>query len=547
MPSRNSSCLVTALCTTSLLISLSAYAAGIAAPEDYPALSAKQMGHVRHMINLANQIDGDWSLMGNTPAGDDFDAYQFQISFSAYALAAAHYHYTPAHRDLYHDTSARLIKKMTYKDVWDYWAQMSKFEYVRGDDGEQNAYTEDDWFGWIDPNAKKNIMYSGHLLQMVGLHETLFNDRRYDEPGSLLFRFASVSYDGSPTEIQYNHDRLAKVIYDQFLEDDFRGIECERNAVYAECQQHPILGLMHYDAKHDTEMAPLVQKEFSKTIKEKQYISPVTHTTMYFLDVKRDEVIPTPYAYSDGWNGHAHHTWDKELIDRIYPEQRKRYLPAMLRGEPEQDMGWTASFDFGWFVLLASEVGDTETVETLGQYADEHFNPTWRDGGYYYPHTPNYREDYSRDPDGFIANISPVTGNVLVGFARINPKNGLWSIYNRTWDKDHFSEPYVTGVDFLAANVNQAVYDNSRHALVVGLTPGPIKSDNTSFFVHQLDPEMTYSVTRDGQPIGHVQMKDKTSVPGAEWQADNSLKISTSLQRPHSFVLQGLPERMAAD
>ena len=30
------------------------------------------------------------------------------------------------------------------------------------------TYTEDDWYGWIDPNIKKNIMYSGHLLQNGG-------------------------------------------------------------------------------------------------------------------------------------------------------------------------------------------------------------------------------------------------------------------------------------------------------------------------------------------------------------------------------------------
>ena len=93
---------------------------------DYPSLNEKQIGHVRHMINLANRLDGDWSMMGNTGGGMNFDAYQFQIAFAAYALAVTQDHFVPAHRDLYQDTSARLIKKMMYKDVWDYWAQMSK-------------------------------------------------------------------------------------------------------------------------------------------------------------------------------------------------------------------------------------------------------------------------------------------------------------------------------------------------------------------------------------------------------------------------------------
>ena len=55
------------LASASLLITLMNPGFGVAAdinPEDYPALSTKQMGHVRHMINIANQLDGDFSLMG---------------------------------------------------------------------------------------------------------------------------------------------------------------------------------------------------------------------------------------------------------------------------------------------------------------------------------------------------------------------------------------------------------------------------------------------------------------------------------------------------
>ena len=530
---------------SSLAFPVVGLAAG-ATPESYPVLSTKQMGHVRHMINLANQLDGDWSMMGDTSPGSNFDAYQFQIAFAAYALAVTHYHYTPAHRDLYSDVSAKLIEKMIYKDVWDYWAQMSKSEWVGTDDGAELAHTEKNWYGWIDPNIKKNIMYSGHLLQMVGLHEMLTGDRRYDAPGALTFRFAPVQYGQSPTEIKYDHDRLAKVIYDQFVEEDFRGIECERNAVYTECNQHPILGLMHYDLKHATRFAPVVQREFKKTIEKRHYVSPETHTTMYYLDVKKDEVIPATYAWSDGWNGHAHHVWDKQLIESIYPHQRKLYIPSMFEGAPGEDMGWTASFDFGWFALLASEVGDTETVQTMADYADAHFQPTWKDGGYYYPSTPDYQYNFTRDEKGFIQNVGPATGNVLIGFARINPKDGLWQIYNHPWDKSHFAEPFISDVEFLEANVTRAIFDANEDALVVTLTPGPVKSEKTSFTVRQLDPLKTYTLTKDGAHQGEIRGSDHTQPPGAEWQADGSLRITTGLRESHSFVLKARSATVAA-
>jgi hypothetical protein len=477
-----------------------------------------------------------------------FHAHQFQLAFAAYALASAHYHYTPAHRDLYQEASARLIKRMIYKDVWDYWAHVSKFDITgRTEEGGENLWrTEEDWYGWIDPNIKKNIMYSGHLLQMVGLHESLFNDRRYDEPGSLTFRFASVEYGQGPIEIKYDHDRLTKVIYDQFEEDHFRGIECELNAVYAECNQHPILGLMSYDFKHGTKFSPVVQREFKKVMMERNYIDPETKTTMYFLKVREDEVIPATYAWADGWNGHAQHVWDKQFIESIYPDQQKRYIPSMFEGAPGEDMGYTASFDFGWFALLVSEVGDVETVKTMTDYADAHFNPTWKDGGYYYPTTPDYQYNFTRNEKGFIQNVGPVTGNVLIGFARINPADGLWQIYNQPWDKPHFAEPFITDVEYLEASVTQAVYDAEKDALIVTLAPGPVKSEATSFTVRQLDPMKTYSLTRDGQLLGEINGSRGSALPRTEWQSDGSLRITTGLAEPHSFVLKATSTNLAA-
>ena len=525
--------------------SLAVPAAGLAVgpnPADYPALSTKQMGHVRHMINMANDLPGDFSLMGRMDPVYlmSFHAYQFQFAFAAYALASAHCHYTPAHRNLYQDASSRLIKRMIYKDVWDYWAHVSKFDITgrTEEDGENVWRTEDDWYCWIDPNIKKNIMYSGHLLQMVGLHETLFNDHRYDEAGSLTFRYAPPQYGQDPIEIKYDHDRLTTVIYDQFKEDHFRGIECERNAVYAECNQHPILGLMSYDLGHDTSFAPEVQKKFKKVMVERNYIDPETKTTMYFLKVREDEVIPATYAWADGWNGHAQHVWDKQFIESIYPDQQKRYIPSMLKGEPGEDMGYTASFDFGWFALLASEVGDAETVQTMTDYADAHFNPTWMDGGLMYPSSPDYLWNFMRDEKGLIQNVGPVTGNVLIGFARINPADGLWQIYNKPFDKSHFADPHITDVEYLEASVTQAVYDAEKDALIVTLAPGPVKSEATSFNVRQLDSAKTYSLIKDGQLLGEINKNKGVALPEAEWQTDGSLRITTGLGEPHSFVLK---------
>ena len=221
----------------------------------------------------------------------------------------------------------------------------------------------------------------------------------------------------------------------------------------------------------------------------------------------------------------------------MYREQRKLYIPGMFQGEPGSDMGWTSSFDFGWFAVLAAEVGDGKTVATMLEYADEHFGPTWRDGGLYYPHTRDYRENFNRDENGFIHNISPVTGNVLVAMTRLNPGDGLWTLYNQPREEPYFSDPFVSGVEYIEANVTQAIWDREKSALIVTLTPGPVAAENTTFTVNQLDPSMSYSVSRDGERLGVVSGGSDSSVANAAWNVDGTLTISTELDAAHSFVV----------
>ena len=162
---------------------------------------------------------------------------------------------------------------------------------------------------------------------------------------------------------------------------------------------------------------------------------------MYFLKVKEDEVVPATYAWADGWNGHAQHVWDKEYIESIYPDQQERYIPSMLRGWPFENMGWTRHSTFGWFALLASEVGDTETVQTMSDYADAHFEPTWNDGGYYYPSHRIYHTTSLGTGNGLIHNVGPVTGNVLLALLASIRRTGCGTFITGPLSQSHFAEP----------------------------------------------------------------------------------------------------------
>jgi phage tail sheath protein FI len=85
----------------------------------------------------------------------------------------------------------------------------------------------------------------------------------------------------------------------------------------------------------------------------------------------------------------------------------------------------TDSTDFGWVATWASEMGDRATLESLLEYADTFMSPTWRAGGLYYP-----RNDELVDDAANRTEFEPMTGNVLLGYARLNVEDGLWKFFN---------------------------------------------------------------------------------------------------------------------
>jgi hypothetical protein len=121
-------------------------------------------------------------MMGRAPMQEDYGAYRYQLAFMSYTLALAHYHRMPAAPALFRDSFDRLIKKMLHPEVWLYWRNAS---IGRG------PFTSDlpPLESRIDPVAEDNIMYSAYLQTMTLLNTTLFGDRKYEEPGSLSFKF----------------------------------------------------------------------------------------------------------------------------------------------------------------------------------------------------------------------------------------------------------------------------------------------------------------------------------------------------------------------
>jgi hypothetical protein len=115
--------------------------------------------------------------------------------------------------------------------------------------------------------------------------------------------------------------------------------------------------------------------------------------------------------------------------------------------------------DAGWVAAWVSEMGDQATLDGVLAHADRFMNPTWRDGGLYYP-----RNDTPTDAQGNRTEIEPMTGNVLLGYARLNVPDGIWGLYNRPWSPEHHTEPALVEVERDVEVSRAEVIDGVLHA-----------------------------------------------------------------------------------
>ena len=121
----------------------------------------------------------EWGLK-KEPEQLSFSSVRYQLAFTAYSAASTCYK-TPAYRQICDNILYDSIQKMIKKPVWTnlvdaHWGPKS---YNRGACSTPNN-PNSKWGAaptWPDPVAYQNIMYSGHLAQMLVLFESItYND-----------------------------------------------------------------------------------------------------------------------------------------------------------------------------------------------------------------------------------------------------------------------------------------------------------------------------------------------------------------------------------
>lgn len=485
---------------------------GWAAEPDLPILTDQQLGHLRHIERLAFLPDGEWALMGSSdPGQEDLTAYRYQLAQMAYAVGLTHYHHLPAAPGLFRNTFARLIHKMLRREVWSYWRETSR-SGPRLDPG-LKVLRE----GWTDPVKQENIMYSGHLHAMVGMYASLFDDDRYDAKGSLTFRYDPIFYGFGPEVYEYDHATLNQVIYDQMVASGWHGVPCEPNNVFIVCNQFPILGFRFFDLRKGTSLADTATAGYRAAWNRKGMRDGHGHIISTWM-VRQDHKVDAFSGGFDAWAGSAMNAWNRDEVRARYPGQVAEWLERrpdgliMLRSPrtvaavraaraagtppppPDRAFPWRNP-DLGYLAMWVSEMGDTETLRGLLGYADRYLNPTWDRGALYYP-----RNDQPNDAVGNMTYMDPVTGNAMLAYARLNVGDGLWSLYQRPFSREHFEEPALEevsdGTDVLGAR-----FDAGPQVLRLALRGSGGKTARAAVRVANVPADRSWVARRDGQVI----------------------------------------------
>lgn len=160
-----------------------------------------------------------WSEYWNIGGGQyGVSSIRYQAAFSGYAAASLGMR-TPAYPALTGRILESFIEHLLDRQAWRYITSYWK---------DHPAYP--------DPVAYENIMYSGHLMQLMALHEAMTGDTRYRTEG-----FDFVWDD----QKKFHHDLLSltAITVEQMRGNECGGVACEPGLVFFSCNNHPQIAL----------------------------------------------------------------------------------------------------------------------------------------------------------------------------------------------------------------------------------------------------------------------------------------------------------------
>lgn len=181
----------------------------------------------------------------------------------------------------------------------------------------------------------------------------------------------------------------------------------------------------------------------------------------------------------------------------VLKEKADQQSPATLAKAREQSHNFVnpafpyETISWGCFSMMLSELGKRKELGDILDYADSHLNPTWENGGLYYP-----RNDELLDAEGNMVHMEPHSGNSGIGYARLNVEDGQKKMWEQPWTRALLAaRPWVDGI-FFGDDVDflRGVWDERASAMIITLKTWTRQSRRVTFSVKNLPKGRSWAV-----------------------------------------------------
>lgn len=460
----------------------------IAGTESLEHMTDKQLAIQRwfaYMTFLNNGEDG-WKDWFNDEKQLGLDSYRYSLAFMAYASGAMVYK-TPAYRELTAKILDDSIQKLIEKKVWDfikvYW-------------DEEPTYP--------DPVAWENIMYSGHLMQIIALYESITGDMKYSTEGW------DFVWDDD-TKIHYDANKLMEVVFKQVESDETGGVPCEPDTIFIICNDHPQNAFLLYDSIHGTNYQSLSEK-WRKWMEENGALP--HHKGKEYLKISylRDRKMWTTgfgTPGSDGWALAWMYPWTsnpkfvcdgwESMRDNKLWKKDKEGGAYMKATATSKIFGVDEDSSTSFYPLVEKQCREqaSSRVDMVYEFFEAKFGRL---------------ADFDGDGinESYLYDTEPrtrlwVTANLAA--AMMTDGDSLRRMYREPFFKAHENEPFVKHVDYPAIWVKEAAYRAEDKTLVFTLLRGDGKTNGETTIICAL-PGEPGSVLKNGAPYDKFELKN---------------------------------------
>lgn len=370
---------------------------------------------------------------------------RYQAAFAGYAAAALGMR-TPAYPALTRRILESTVEHLADRSAWCYIGSYWK---------------DKPWYP--DPCARENIMYSGHLLQLLALHEAMSGDTRYRTAG------VNLAWDDK-TSFQYTTLSLAEVTARQMRENPSGGVACEPGLIFFPCNNHPQIALRLLEGMGCGDWTQ--ERRTWESWALQSYASNLGGGAFKLLYHQGSRMfVPRGHPGLDGWSLLWYAPWASSPagVRRIWRNARQHIdldqfpvAGTAAEASAADQRGATCcnpvlvplSSVASFLAPAARACGDTETATRL---------EAWLDAGF--RRTENGKTWLATDPEWQIG----VTANRAISAALENGSD-LRGLVQRPLPREWFTGPLVARVDPPEATVYAARRDGGD--LVVSLDGG---------------------------------------------------------------------------